>query len=35
MFYEQEYQHYLESIGLLPSTRRVHRYTLEHFKAHL
>lgn len=35
MFYEDEYQHYLATTGRVTSTRQVHRYTVNHFTAHL
>lgn len=35
MFHTDEYQKYLASIGRLPSTRRMHRYALEHFIEYL
>ena len=35
MFHEEDYDRHLASIGHLPSTRRVHLYTLNHFTAFL
>ena len=35
MFYEQDYDRHLASIGRLATTRRAHRYTLKHFTAFL